>query len=85
MIWICRNSRLKNTQYCHNSVKIGILKEEKRLEKREKSKLCVFKIHLVLVAIVHKIIPLPTEISSGLTNGDLVINEKLNFVCFGKY
>lgn len=43
--------------------------EEKELEKGKRHKLCVFKIHLVLVAIVHKILLLPIEISSSLADG----------------
>lgn len=44
-------------------------KEGKELEEGKRHKLCVFKIYLVLVAIVHKILLLPIEISSSLADG----------------
>lgn len=41
---------------------------KKELREGGKSKLCIFKIHLVLVATAHKIILLPIEISSSLAD-----------------
>lgn len=53
---------------CNPLLHQSVVWRKKSLEKGTKSKLCIFKIHLVLVATVHKIILLPIEISSSLAD-----------------